>query len=353
MAKRIQRVNCEDWRIFLSTKVEPKSVGLLLTDSPYGITTGKHDIALSRKEQVDFAAIVKTKLTPTGSLWFFCCLDDLEGWRSSLYETGWRVVRVGVWVKSNANNRVSGNGYAKGSLEFWIHATPRSSARKERLLPFMVSSVTGGKPKPHEREQRRSSDKFPIWRKPISLLRQVIINHSEKGDLVVDPFCGSGSSGVAGLLEGRKVILNDIDREKVLIAKDNLKHYKAFEPNKPNPHWLRNTYDPEAAAEEVARRNKENFFTKRKKRRSKWSLKDKDAILKILLEHQRNQLANFDHYVVMVEEAIGRRVKPPALRSLSYRLAKEVGLIEGEKLKIPSGAYDALASVQDIKERTK
>jgi hypothetical protein len=103
----------------------------------------------------------------------------------------------------------------------------------------------------------------------------------------------------------------------------------------------------------VAKRNKENFFSKRKKRRSKWSLKDKDAILKILLEHQRNQLANSDHFVAMVEQSIGRRVKPPALRSLSYRLAKEVGLIEGQKLKIPSGAYDAVASVQAIKERTQ
>jgi site-specific DNA-methyltransferase (adenine-specific) len=47
-----------------------------------------------------------------------------------------------------------------------------------------------------------------IWRgypteKPVDLLKTLIRQSSEKGELVIDPFCGSGSTGEAAVLLGR------------------------------------------------------------------------------------------------------------------------------------------------------
>lgn len=55
--------------------------------------------------------------------------------------------------------------------------------------------------------------------KPIELLRKLVLLISDKGDTIFDPFMGSGSTGVASLIEGRKFIGCEIDSEYFEIAK--------------------------------------------------------------------------------------------------------------------------------------
>lgn len=55
--------------------------------------------------------------------------------------------------------------------------------------------------------------------KPINLLRKLVLLISDKGDTILDPFMGSGSTGVASLIEGRKFIGCEIDSEYFEIAK--------------------------------------------------------------------------------------------------------------------------------------
>jgi len=49
--------------------------------------------------------------------------------------------------------------------------------------------------------------------KPIALLRYLIRTYSDPGDLVADPFAGSGSTAVAAYLEGRSFIGTELDQE--------------------------------------------------------------------------------------------------------------------------------------------
>ena len=78
----------------------------------------------------------------------------------------------------------------------------------------------------------RSIQKFNIERgfhdtqKPVSLLEYMIKTYSNKGDLVLDPTCGSGSTGVAALNLGRRFI--GIEKDPVIagIARDRIKTRK-------------------------------------------------------------------------------------------------------------------------------
>lgn len=45
-----------------------------------------------------------------------------------------------------------------------------------------------------------------------------IAHYTNPGDLVLDPFCGSGMTGVAALMQGRRVILNDLSSAAIHIA---------------------------------------------------------------------------------------------------------------------------------------
>ena len=58
--------------------------------------------------------------------------------------------------------------------------------------------------------------------KPVKLLRRIIEASTNKGDLVVDPFCGSGTTLVAAKELGRKFIGCDINQKAVDIARDRL-----------------------------------------------------------------------------------------------------------------------------------
>lgn len=58
--------------------------------------------------------------------------------------------------------------------------------------------------------------------KPVALLQKAIEASSDPGDLVVDPFCGSGATGEAALLGGRNAILGDVDKAYVCAARRRL-----------------------------------------------------------------------------------------------------------------------------------
>jgi DNA modification methylase len=49
--------------------------------------------------------------------------------------------------------------------------------------------------------------------KPIGLMRELIESSTRAGELVLDPFAGSGSTGVAALLSGRRAVLVESDKQ--------------------------------------------------------------------------------------------------------------------------------------------
>ncbi len=59
--------------------------------------------------------------------------------------------------------------------------------------------------------------------KPVSLLEVLVGQSSSPGDIVVDPFMGSGSAGVAALRHGRRFLGNDLASESLALAEQRLR----------------------------------------------------------------------------------------------------------------------------------
>ncbi len=57
-------------------------------------------------------------------------------------------------------------------------------------------------------------------KKPHDAIRQYITHYTEPGDLVLDPFCGSGGTALAALMEGRKAIAIDRSPAATFITKN-------------------------------------------------------------------------------------------------------------------------------------
>jgi len=70
--------------------------------------------------------------------------------------------------------------------------------------------------------KERSQGKHPS-QKPIAVLERLIIGGSEKNDIVIDPFAGSGTTAVAAKMLGRKFIAIDNNKEYCQIIEKRLK----------------------------------------------------------------------------------------------------------------------------------
>jgi site-specific DNA-methyltransferase (adenine-specific) len=105
---------------------------------------------------------------------------------------------VGVWDKTEAARPAPGR--LRNQCEFVVWGS-KGSLPKNR-----DASIQPGV----HREAVRQSDKHHLTGKPVGLMRW-LCKLCVRGGLILDPFAGSGSTGVAALLEGRRFI--GIERE--------------------------------------------------------------------------------------------------------------------------------------------
>ncbi len=54
------------------------------------------------------------------------------------------------------------------------------------------------------------------------MLERIVLASTEEGQIVLDPFCGSGTTGVEAMRLGRKFIGIDVSEEYLLISKKRL-----------------------------------------------------------------------------------------------------------------------------------
>ena len=81
-----------------------------------------------------------------------------------------------------------------------------------------------GHPMRHDGEPATSAPNDHPTVKPVALMRWLIRLVTKPGDVVLDPFGGSGTTGVAALLEGRRVILVEESARSAAIARARCEH---------------------------------------------------------------------------------------------------------------------------------
>lgn len=120
---------------------------------------------------------------------------------------------VGVWHKSNPAP-LCNNKYL-GDVEYWIYIKGKKSG---------IGGSYSSKSMVYK-SQVNKKDKAEFGHptcKPVELMEKFITNHSISGQVILDPFMGSGSSGVAAMNLGRKFIGIELDQKYFDIAKQRI-----------------------------------------------------------------------------------------------------------------------------------
>ena len=126
---------------------------------------------------------------PSGS--FLCCCD----WRMlptlapAIESAGWRYQNLVVWDKGSMG---LGAGF-RAQHELILHFTAGAPVYHDKGTGNVIRCPRVGA---EEREHQTE--------KPLDLMGSLIRVVAEPGGLVLDPFAGSGSTGVAAILEGRR-----------------------------------------------------------------------------------------------------------------------------------------------------
>lgn len=103
---------------------------------------------------------------------------------------------------------------------------------KERFVRYAHESAyllaKGSPPKPHlvlrdVLDWRYSGNTLHPTQKPVMALLPLIMAYSRPGDIVLDPFAGSGSTAVAAEILGRRYIAIELSEQYAKIARDRLR----------------------------------------------------------------------------------------------------------------------------------
>jgi site-specific DNA-methyltransferase (adenine-specific) len=193
---------------------------MILTDPPYGmdfqsnrrIVKDKFDKIIN-DENVDWLPLFLSEcervMKDNTALYCFCSWHKIDLFKQHI-ESKFKIKNIIVWVKNNHGSGDLKAAYAP-KHEFIVYAHKGRSLFKEKRLPDVMQY-----PKIH------SSKLLHPTEKNIDMLELFIKNNSDKGQVILDPFIGSGSTGVACVNTGRKFIGIEMDEGYFNIAKNRI-----------------------------------------------------------------------------------------------------------------------------------
>lgn len=139
-----------------------------------------------------------------------------------LRNAGFRIINIITWQKSDPTP-TWGNLHFNFSSEYiiWAKKTPVANHYFNYEL---MKLLNGGKLMPDVWKLptvglwEKTCGKHPT-QKPLRLLYRIILASTKVGDIILDPFAGSSTTGIAANLLGRKFIGIEQDEDFLLLGK--------------------------------------------------------------------------------------------------------------------------------------
>lgn len=241
--------------------IPDNSIDLIFADPPYNLSNGGFTCKSGKMKSVDKGDWDKSNgfeedfkfhkkwieecyriLKPDGSLW-------ISGTKHSIFKCGFILEEIGMeiindicWIKPNPPPLLSCSRFCfaheillwayKGSVNGrknyifnydlmkngnWVGDIIKSPNKQMKDV-WSIKGVTN---------REKTHGKHPT-QKPEALLERVILSSSKEGDMVLDPFCGSGTTGVVANFNGRRFIGIDMEEKYLKIAKLRLVEATVF-----------------------------------------------------------------------------------------------------------------------------
>ena len=244
----------------MNNKITAESIDLIFADPPYNLSGSKLDLKNNKTggayykvdeewdtfTKTDYAKFTfawieecKKVLKSNGSLYISCTQHNIGELTIAAKELGFELKNILTWYKVNAMPNITKRTFTH-STEFvlwfvkgknWIfnydevkkfnpHKTLTGDDKQMRdFLDFIELPIVQGK----ERLRGEDGRALHPTQKPVKLLELIILASSNKGDLVLDPFFGSGTTGYVAQRLKRDWIGIELSEKYIEAAQNRLK----------------------------------------------------------------------------------------------------------------------------------
>jgi len=224
------------------------SVDMVFADPPYNLSNGGFTCQAGKRAPVDkgdwdvsggieadfdfhraWITGCRRVLREGGTIWISGTYHSIYACGYALQALGFHILNDICWFKPNAPPNLSGRYFA-ASHETLIWARKSKNAKHT----FNYEAMKEGK-YPYDGMKRPGKQMRSVWsiaapkrrektfgkhptQKPCTLLDRVILASTREGDLVLDPFTGSSTTGLAAHSRGRRFIGIDSDRDYLALS---------------------------------------------------------------------------------------------------------------------------------------
>ena len=221
----------------LLASVPSRTIDLVFADPPYNLSNGGTTCRAGKRASVNkgswdrsngveqdhefharWLSEVRRVLKPSGSLWVSGTHHVIFSIGYAMQRLGYHVLNTVTWFKPNAAPNLSCR-YLTHSTELLIWAAPA------KLKPLAHHFAYAEMREENDGKQMRDLWTFPApgagekthgrhpTQKPLALLDRIVRASSPPGALVLDPFSGSATTGVAALQNERRFLGIERDRD--------------------------------------------------------------------------------------------------------------------------------------------
>jgi modification methylase len=223
-------------------KLADGSVDLVFADPPYFMQLGG---ALTRPDKfADFAAYdaftrewlseARRVLKPNGAIWVIGSYHNVFRLGAAMQDMGFWILNDIVWRKTNPMPNFKGTRFTnahetliwaarskEAKYTFHYDALKMLNDELQMRSDWTLPICTGG-----ERLKDREGRKLHSTQKPEALLHRVVLATTKPGEVILDPFFGTGTTGAAAKRLGRHYIGIERSADYVAGAQARLKKIK-------------------------------------------------------------------------------------------------------------------------------
>lgn len=171
-------------------------------DKSKGVT-GNHEFNLA------WLQACQRVLKPNGTIWVSGTTHIIYSVGYAMQQLGFKILNDIIWYKRNAPPNLSCR-YFTHSTETVLWAA-KNAKSKHYFNYALMKEINGGKQMRNVWEigaptsKEKTFGKHPT-QKPVELLFRILLASSKDDDLILDPFCGSSTTGVACLMLKRRYL---------------------------------------------------------------------------------------------------------------------------------------------------
>lgn len=171
----------------------------------------------AQRQELNFQSIQDIRqplidaIKPLNNGWLlaFCNVEGVGAWQDALIASGLKFKTTCIWVKPDATPKLNGQGPA---LAYECMTTTWCGKGHARWNAGGKRGVYT-----HLTNQRDRDGRHPT-EKPLPLMKELIADFTEVGQTILDPFMGSGTTGVACSVMARSFIGIELDEKYFDIA---------------------------------------------------------------------------------------------------------------------------------------